>query len=177
MESKSKVLVVILVIVALGLGYAIYAKKYAKTAVPSEQTGNQNTQTNNNQQNTQTQPKELTADEKIIFSNPGPNTSKEDLALFSSTIAKLAVPGDTVTVNNCTATPQVLKMKYGSKFTVKNAGTAEIHFGFGTDRTLIAPGASAQLTANYKNGAGIYGFGCDDKSLNRAIGILLLTKE
>jgi len=173
MSSKNTPVVWALLLIAIVLGVAVYFKynpmeKESSSGTPMEgSSGSEQVST----------PAELTEDQKIMFLPPGENPTKAELDLFSSTVAKHAVPGNAITVNNCTSTPDVLKLPYGSDFTVNNTGTTEIHFGFGEDRTLIAPGASAKLKANYKTGPGTYGYGCDDKTLNRAIGVLLITEK
>ena len=104
------------------------------------------------------------------------HATKEQLDTFSDLVAINAIPGDTVVIKDCTASPIVLKIKYGSTFTVDNKGTTDIHFGVNDERTLVKAGSSSKIKASYKNGPGIYGYGCDDVTLNRSIGLLLLTQ-
>ncbi len=182
MESTNKTVVSVLILLAIVLGAGIYFKyNPISTGQPAVETNSNNTNTTtpttSTVQNTtpSTNYPTLTADEKALFNTPGPTATKAELDAFSTLVAKYAVAGTSVTIKDCTASPEVLKIKLGSKFTVDNKGTTDIHFGFNTDRTLVSAGTSTVITANFKNGAGIYGYGCDDQKLNRAIGILLVT--
>ena len=182
MDSKNKTIVSVLVLLAVVLGAAIYFKyNPVSTSQTAPLTNNNPVNTTPGTQVTPTTPAAtnypaLTADEQAMFATPpGPNATKAQLDAFSALVAKNAVAGNTITVKDCTASPDVLKIKSGDKFTVNNKGTTDIHFGFDTERTLVGAGTSALITASYKNGPGIYGYGCDDKTLNRAIGILMIT--
>ena len=86
---------------------------------------------------------------------------------------KLSLEGGSLVIKNCATNPDVLSVRLNSTFTVNNGGTKEIEFGFDT-KTKIAPGASATIKADFKNGVGLYGFGCTDTNLSRQIGYILV---
>ncbi len=164
-EVINKIIITVLVLAALGLGAAIYKKNnpdwpgswMAEDANSPAKSG---------------EDAELSA----LFNTPGKNATREELDAFSALVAQNATPGDTIIVKDCTASPVVLKINYGDTFTVKNVGKTDIHFGFDAERTLVKAGASAKITAKYSHGPGIYGYGCDDPTLSRSIGLLLITQ-
>lgn len=149
-----------LLIIALGLGVALYIKHtptLSKSLIKSSG------------------PK-LTDLEKSILINPSQNASDEEKKAYSKIIGDNAKDGQTIFVKDCTARPIVLRMSYGAELNVINEGTTDIHFGFGDERTLVKAGTSTKIPTTFKNGRGIYGYGCDDRTLGRSIGVLLLTK-
>lgn len=171
MHLSQKTITIILLILALGLGIAIYVKRNLK---PADQTGSASKP--NPPASAPDSTGNLTEDEKVLLTTPGKDATKEQVDTLSALAAKLATPGDTITIKDCAANPVVLKTKFGSTITVTNAGSTDVHFGVGDERTVVAAGKSAKVALKYKNGPGLYGYGCDDPSLNRAIGIMLLTQ-
>lgn len=170
---KSQGIITLLVIVALILGVSIYFKN--KTNIqPVSEINNSNTP----RSSTEVSPanENLTAEEKILFYNPGEGASEEAFDKFFNQVNESAVEGNKVVIKDCVASPLVLKIKEGSTLTVDNQGTVDINFGFDNERTLVKAGTSEKIVAKYKNGHGIYGYLCDNSSLNRSMGLLLITQ-
>src|SRR5437868_4768680 len=115
----SGMVLVALVLIAIVLGVAIYEKDNKGTSYPSNNTNTQVASSNPPVQNTPVN-NSLTETQKSLFYGPGKNATPEQQKTFSSLVAANATPGDTVTVKDCTASPVVLKLQYGSTFTVKN---------------------------------------------------------
>lgn len=119
--------------------------------------------------------KNLTSDELSLLNVMRSNlTGAEDKARFDLA-NKIAVATDKLVINDCTANPVSLKTKIGKTIAVSNQGKKEIHFGFGPKPVLISPGKSINYLVDFKTGPGTYGYGCDDPSLTRAIGLFLVT--
>jgi len=167
-----KIIVLVLVFIAIGLGVAIYLK-YSKTTsgdkAPVIKYDKFNPPVTPNASNNN-----LTADQKIIFNAPGQGASEAQLKTFSELVNKLAVGGDKITIKDCTASPEVLRTKFGSTITVENKGSTDIHFGVGSDRVLVKAGESTKVKIDFKQGPGVYGYGCDQQNLQRSIGVLLV---
>ena len=168
--NSNKYIIPILVIIALGLGVAIYRKNN-----PSLGQSTVNPSPNPSAVVSPLDEK-LTADQKALFYSPSKEATKEELSAFSALVAKNAKEGDKIIIKDCTANPIVLKVKLGSTFTVQNIGKTDIHFGFENERTLVKAGTSAEIKAQFSHGQGIYGYGCDDPALSRSIGLLLITQ-
>lgn len=153
-----------LVIIAAGLGIAIYIKNnpvLIKSTVKVAQ---------------RYEPNNLTDLEKRISDTPGMDSSNEVKEAYSNLINQNAVDGYSLVINDCKASPLVLRVRYGDEISVTNKGKNDIHFGFGDERTLVRSGQSQKIKINFKNGAGIYGYGCDDEAYDRSIGVLKVLK-
>lgn len=168
----SKRIIVILIVIALGLGGAIYRKNNPSLEDPNYETNkNSSLATNSNLSD-----ENLTEEERILLYHHPKDATEEQRLAFAEFVNQKATEGDTIVVKDCTAKPIVLKTSYNSTFTVDNQGTTDINFGVSDERTLVKAGSKAKIKANYRNGPGIYGYGCDDTTLRRSIGVLLLTK-
>jgi hypothetical protein len=150
-----------LLIIAVGLGVALYIKNKPSVSLSLAQVS---------------KGQKLTELEEALFNNPGKDGTDEEHRAYSQLIAQNATDGNTIFIKDCTAKPVVLRMSYGGMLSVNNQGTTDIHFGFGDERTLVKAGTSQTIKTDFKNGRGIYGYGCDDKTLSRSIGVLSLTK-
>ena len=108
-------IVPILVITAIVLGLAIYSKQRPET-LSSKDADQADSSSNSDisNQSVSAYDKNLTADEKALFYSPSRDATKEQLDTFSDLVAINAIPGDTVVIKDCTASPIVLKIKYGS---------------------------------------------------------------
>ncbi|MBA3733154.1 hypothetical protein H0W91_02130 [Patescibacteria group bacterium] len=168
-------LIVSLVGVALILGVAIYFKNHPNTSSLSS-LKHETSSLSNTPLAKIPLDSTLTVEEKGLFYTPQKDATKAELETYSTLVAKNATEGNEIVINDCKSKPVVLKTTYGSIFNVKNTGKTDIHFGFGSERTLIKAGSNEKIKANYSTGPGIYGYGCDDPSLSRSIGLLLLVQ-
>lgn len=168
--SSEKVLIIVLLIVALGLGVAIYSKRDKTDVKPSQNSG----VTENS--NEIAVGENLTDEEKVLLYSPGVENKEEEAQVFFGLVNKLAVAGNKIVINDCNAVPVVLKIGFNSTFTVENVGKKDINFGIGDEKVMVRAGQSQNIKASYKNGPGVYGYGCDDPTLNRSVGMLLITE-
>lgn len=166
---KRESIIVILLVVAVVLGVSIYLKNRPATE------GNYASTNKAGAVRVSPVDEKLMEEERILFHNPGPDAPRSDFDTFFSQVNKSAVDGDKIVINDCKATPLVLRVKYESTFTVENKGAQDINFGFESEKTLVKAGTSKKIKANYKNGHGIYGYGCDNPEVARSIGVLLIT--
>jgi hypothetical protein len=166
---SEKSLITLLLLLAVILGLVLLTKDSTKEGLARE---------NNN--STQTKPSEvngdLTDEQKVLRYNPKDGSGAESSQVFLSLVNKLAVTKNELEIRDCVSSPTVLKVKFGSGFIVNNKGKSDINFGILDERVLVRAGEKKEVVANYKNGTGIYGYGCDDPSLNRSVGILVITQ-
>ncbi len=113
----------------------------------------------------------LSAEERKVaeldLTNPSTlKDSKEIITAAAKTTAELEIA-------NCEPKPLVYKTRINSTFTIRNSGpkSYNIQTGGGIDVTVPA-NSSMEVTANFKNGPGTYGYFCGTKP-NK--GILLVT--
>lgn len=191
MQTSHKVLVIALVVIAAGLGLAVYNRNHPGTLKRVDNTTNTGN-TNNTGTGDQTQPNgqdttqtdtsvhidynNLTAAQKtLLFNVPTEKSTDAEKRAHFALATQVAVAADTLELNKCTANPVVISVKQGDTFKVKNSGTQDIQFGFDADkRVSIAAGATATIKADFKNGLGIYGYGCPDPTITHPIGFVLV---
>lgn len=164
-----KIVIIALFVLAVILGVVVFTKKGQK-ASPTDNVSNTATdETKQDEEvpiNTQFD-KSLSEDEKTLLYSASP-----DYQLAT----KLAVAAAEVAIENCTAKPTILKVKYGSEITVKNNGSSDFKFGVDPDKnTTIPAGKSAAVKIDFKNGAGLYGYGCNNPEVRRSVGLIWAT--
>lgn len=169
----------VLVLLAVGLGIAIYYKQYR----PKQSAKAPDTQTNTEQKEAKpvllSDPeydKNLTAEQKQLFYSPGPDATAEEKQAYFDLATKVAKSGNIISINDCTASPDVLKVKLGENISVKNTGSADIKFGLGAaNKVSIKAGQTVAVKDLFTKGAGLYGYGCENSAVRRAIGMVLIT--
>lgn len=166
MQSIQKAIIGLLIIAALALGFAILSRK-----TPS----NVNNTSNNPIPPPASQNADagLSEDEKKLFNSPAQNASAEEKRAHYDLAVRMSTESDKLEIKNCVATPVVMRVRLNSTFSVKNSGSNEIEFGF-DKKVKIAPGNTVQVKADFKNGVGLYGYGCSDQQLSRAVGFLIV---
>lgn len=93
---------------------------------------------------------------------PDINASTEEKMRFSQTIHAAAQETNTVRIGSgCAVSPVILRAKEGSRLTFQNQDNREHHLVIFTNETIIAAGDAKTITAQFKNGPGIYGIMCD----------------
>ena len=163
--QSNKNIIIALVVIAVVLGFVIFKQK---SGINSESPTAANTQTFSFFD------ENLTADEKKLFYVPMPDASKEEVMAHFELALKMAQTNGQIIITDCAAVPSVLKVKLGETFNVKNAGNKEIEFGFDS-MVKILPGKTVKITANFKNGVGLYGYGCENPDVQRSIGFVLVS--
>lgn len=169
--QTTKVVIIALVVIAVVLGILIYSNKPDQPKsnnTSSSTTSSQDQSKDNKIASDPAYDKDLTADEKALLTAESP-----DYKLAT----KVAVATSEIEVKDCKATPSIAQVKYGSSFTVKNAGTKEFKFVIDPSSPVtIGAGKSATIKADFKNGEGLYGYGCNNPAVQRAIGLILAIK-
>jgi hypothetical protein len=159
-----------LVIIALGLGYAVYAKKSgnrAPNSYPSENapvaagqkpvSGGANVPANK------------------LLTPPGPNSSEAEQKAFAELVASAAVRTDKINLSSCKAMPTVASFNLDSMITLVNDDPTEHTMVLDPKNTFTVPGKSKKtIKADFGHGPGLYGYGCDMSS--GAVGMMLVTQ-
>ncbi|MBA3733152.1 hypothetical protein H0W91_02120 [Patescibacteria group bacterium] len=175
--------IIVVVLLGLGLGFVLNHKS-AKTDVevlPTTTTepvvtAKATTTPTKNSGTVSSLDKALSADEKTVLYAPGSTASAEATQAHFDLANKIAVSTDKIVINDCLATPVVLKTKLGSTITISNQGTKDFEFRVDTSSISIPVGKSVSYKIEFKTGQGLYGYGCDEEGLNRAIGLILVTQ-
>lgn len=187
MQNSHKVLVAVLIVIAAGLGLAVYNRNRPESLKRVDNPTNTNTtNTGTNQQNPPSGQNPTVKDhidfsaltdaqKQQLFNVPSETASDAEKKAQFALASRVAVATGMLDLNNCTADPVVLSVKLGDSFKVKNSGSQEVKFGFDADkRVSIAVGATVTIKADFKNGVGIYGYGCPDASVNHPIGFIMV---
>ena len=94
---------------------------------------------------------------------PPPNASDSEKSSFSRIVHEKAETSTAVTINkNCTLTPNLIRVPEGSQLTFYNKDMTLHRVVIGIDATEIKQNEKKIITAQFMNGAGIYGIVCDD---------------
>ncbi|MDO8408290.1 MAG: hypothetical protein Q7S95_03605 [bacterium] len=168
-----KILIAFLVVLAVGLGAVIY---YNKGAGLGGFGTISNTDTVSSQTKSSDQEENLSDDLKKLFAVPAESATSEEKKAHYILADRMSVTTGPIEIQGCTANPVVLKVKQGARFVVKNTGDKEYSFGFDT-KVTIAPGKEATVVAEFKNGMGIYGYGCDNQTIKHPIGFVMVVPD
>jgi len=117
----------------------------------------------------------LTEDQKKLLQVPTKDSSQEEIRAHYNLALKLSVASSVLDIANCDVNPMVLKVKDGSSFTIKNSGNQDRSISFDRDNTIYVPAGKTHVQkAQFKNGPGLYGYGCDLPSIQQAAGFVLV---
>lgn len=164
--SSKIVIVIVLLAVAVSLGYVIYANRSTQLGRPqqpegptSRPTGIPQTSTGSNQ----TPPwlANVTAVEKSLFDIPGPNASEEEKKRHSDLVIKNTSTASELSIlRACQPSPLSLSVDSTLSFTVRNRDTVAHTLKIDANKEYaLAPGATSTVTLEKK--ATILGYGCD----------------
>ncbi len=159
-EKNRKYLPIILIGIALVLGYAVYSQ-YARKQ--SSDATVQSTIPPSSPAKSQLLPSDLTADERFMLNPPSVEASRGAKQKHAQIVAKLAVDGDNIQINNCKPSPLVLHVKIGSEFTMTNNDSVDHDITFYEEPTYKLPANnSLTIKAAFKYGTGDYGYVCGE---------------
>lgn len=117
----------------------------------------------------------LSEDEKMVLNVDAKKLTREEGEARFALAQKMAVEGKEINLNNCVAKPLVLKVKNGTTITIFNNSIRDTTFGFGEESVIVPASGKATYKINFKTGQGLYGYGCDNKEVPRAAGLILVT--
>lgn len=159
--------VVVLAVIAVILGYNIYQQQSGGATTPSTQQPQTRDITQPIQQGTDqttTQKKELTAEEKQVLQFPGPNASEAERKAWADLVNKLGNESGVpyLDITGCSPTPVVYRVKLDGTFKVKNSGQTDHVIYTGDKRTTIKANSEQSVSSSSMgNTPGDYGYSCD----------------
>lgn len=148
--------IIVLAVVAIYLGYKIYQQQIglkSQTKTPGQQI----------QSNTSPKPAApQTTQPTFVLNFPGPNSSDEETRKFAEDVQANAKETGELNISQCKPNPQVLKVKLGSEFKIKNSDLSEhkIYIA-GKEKFSASPNSTVTAKAAFDKGSGTYGYGCD----------------
>ncbi|MDP3769638.1 MAG: hypothetical protein Q8R40_01700 [bacterium] len=178
MEKTLRIIIVILLVVALGLGYVISKKSpprpvgIAATPLPSLVA-----KTSPSPGSPVSTPV-LNLDQKLVLDPPPSGSDKEAIGRYFSAVERLAKNEDRIEIGpGCFVDPLVVRIKQGAKFTIKNGDTRDHELNFDGPKSYpIRAGSTETITVSFSHGPGIYAYVCDQTSPGKKIvGVLTVT--
>ena len=161
MSDIKKNIILLLVVIAVGLGFAVYRKNH-----PSKNQTSQTTQATSQSQ---------TEEQKLLII-PGPNASKEEVDAHNQLAAKLAQVGTEIEVGNCQSKPIVLQIQNGANLTLKNTSSLDDNLTFDTKTKVnVVANKSLVLKVAFEHGPGLYGYRCKNGSFEGISGFVLVS--
>ncbi len=144
MQNICRVLIVILVIMALGVGYVIY---------PSQKTW------------LSASPSKISLDElrKIIASH-NPNSSAYELQQYHINVGAFSVKSPVLDVSGCVATPNIMQIQFKKPFKISNKDTVARHIDYGKGLSVTVRAKTQKEVSLDFHGLGNYVLRCDQSS-------------
>jgi hypothetical protein len=164
--NKSNIFIGVLIVVAIGLGIAIYVQRnpsvFEKQA-SSEVEVPQPTATLKDFRPLRTLPKDLTADERSILQAPQADDPVSKKEAHFQIVNKLAQEADVLNINKCEKpSPLVLSLKYGQEFKVKNDDSIPHSIIIDKNHIYkIDANSTVSFKADFGRGLGAYGYLCE----------------
>lgn len=174
MANKSlKITAVVLVLLAVALGYAILRQRRPLTAPDTSSatpapapTAEPNAFAPGPAPLPATAPLAAKSpEERAVLNIPGPNASEAERARHFELAQRLARESAELKLVNCVPDPAVFKVANGANFTARNAGAKDATVAINTENVYAIPaGGTKILKAGFGKGAGLFGYGCNSAS-------------
>ncbi len=160
MKNGSSITILVLVIIAVVLGYSIYNQSFLKTLMykaPQPQAGKQAFPLANSISRSG-----LTADEQTALKTPGANASQEERKKHFDAAFRAAKNAEVLQLGQCQGTPVVLRVKKDKPITVNNQDYKQHQIIIDKDHIYSVPAnGKTDLAIGFDKGPGLYGYGCD----------------
>jgi hypothetical protein len=179
--SKSNIIIILLVALAVALGFLIYsqfqgrltsAKKLAEET-PSEERAGVKPPGDEMRRPT---PGGLTEDEKILFNPPPQGASEAEIKEFRDSVRKLAKKTSTLNLSKCEKpSPLVIEVEPGSEFKVQNSDSVDHTLyirSINYTNTIPAGQTKAVKADDFKIGS--HGYSCD--GLRGVVGYIIIAR-
>lgn len=182
----------ILILTAMGLGYAIYKQKSGSSSDVLSENRFDNLKQGEIQATSKNQRDEgngsttvnllpsaeelgISEDERAVLDHPVKDASEVDKQRHLDLVQKLAKEAPILDITTCSvSSPVVFKAKYGEEISVKNDDDSAHTILFDAENTVYIPANSTMnVTPNFQHGPGTYGYGCDQTP--HAVGFFLVT--
>lgn len=180
-EEKNKIfigLTIALAGIAALLGYAIYSQSLPQISQEQERINlPASPQFQPNSQQVIPPPlvrDDLTSEESAVLNTPDINASVEERQRHFELARSIAQDADYLDIGGCSASPVVLRTKKGLQVMARNQNTSDHTIVFNQDLIYPIPaGETKKLEDVFKQGAGLYGYGCD--AYPGTAGLILVT--
>lgn len=147
---KSKILIIVLVLIALVLGIMIYQGTTISTPQGPIREGLD-------------QVRPLASLQPILPALPKENASDEQKKSFATEVTNRAEEKDSMEIGKlCTLSPQIVKVVESSTFTFKNVDVADHNISI-TENINIPAKSEKSIVVKFERGPGIYIIACDGK--------------
>lgn len=158
------ILTIILIIVALVLGYLIYLQRF-----PNHPSAPKPTLTSL----PKLLPSDLTEEERILLIPPATDAPRFEKDKHDALAEKLSKESDTLDITNCRSNPLVLRARINQNLTVKNEENLDRKLIFDDDHQYPIPkNSTTTLKVDFGKGVGLYGYVCEGVGLT---GFILVT--
>ncbi|HYE22297.1 MAG TPA: hypothetical protein VD998_01765 [Verrucomicrobiae bacterium] len=160
MSTKQKIIIVVLLLLVAILGISAFKKAGNKTE--DKNSGNPQQNNSNSDQTDNLDPSTISF-EDLLAQDPGPQGTPEEINEFASKVAAVAKQADVLNVTNCKPNPQVMSVRQGQEFRIKNDGTGEHKIYHTQGINLTIPPKSNNTYKPVFKSPGMYGYLCDEK--------------
>lgn len=146
-QRKNQFIVVVnivLILVALILGYFIYQQRSTSESIRVPDN----------------------SDKKNVLLWPPQNASVEEKQRHDDLVRSLAADAEFLDIlSDCTAQPVVLRVRFGETFTIRNQDIVDHVITVNEDNIFSIPvGGTKDVKADFGKGRGNYGFVCDSRT-------------
>lgn len=160
--------VVVLVIIAVVLGYKIYQQiTSTNQSIPTSQQSEDRTipQSVDRQEvtpKTSTSSDQNSNPEDWIYRFPGDNATQEEKQQFSDNLNRFAKQTEVLEIsNNCKSSPLVMRIKKDQEFQIKNTSGTDIKIIISTQYQIPIGANTAKTVKAYFGGIGAFGYRCE----------------
>lgn len=166
--------VVVLALIAVILGYKIYQQTISSQSAPKPKPSAEFQDVTipkpgvNNSQQTDTSSQSIDLD-SIFKRFPGPNATAEEIQSFHDYLYTISRETGLITLKDCKADPQVLRVKKGQEFKIKNEDSVDHKLTMPGKQVSVKAAGEITLTASE---IGEYGYGCDTAPNKSNVGII-----
>jgi len=167
--NKKNIAIVVLIVVALVLGFAIKNKGGDKAPVDTPSNGG-GVSAGADQRDLS----RLSDDERATMDIPYNGTDEEKQTHFDLA-ASLARESDALDLSGCLGSPLVMVVSVGSDLKVKNSDSVSHRLIFDQDTSFDIPAGKTETIKDvFSQGVGLYGYGCDQHA--GVAGLFLVTQ-
>ena len=158
-------LTIILIAIALVLGYAIYSQRIANQPKLTPE--------RSLSPSPKLLPSELTEQEKTLLNPPSSDAPQEERDKHDALAAKLSKESDSLDITDCHSNPLVVRAKINQDLTLKNKEDIDRKLIFDADHQYSIPkNSTTTIKVDFGKGPGLYGYVCEGVGLT---GFILVT--
>ncbi len=169
-EKKLVWIIIILALVAVGLGFAIYKQGFLDRFLPQNSATSKSSSNTAAKQASNSKPKRplpegLSEEELALMTPPGQTASEAQRNAHYQIGKKLAKEASALQLNKCNGpSPLDMKLVNGQEFDVVNSDTSDHTIIIGEKKFTVKANSTETFKADFGRGNGLYGYICDDLS-------------